>query len=664
MTSNTGNSFIWYKNGVALTGATSLNPYLASSSGSYTVANTNGACSTLSDPVNVTATNSKSYEVTNSVNIQGITTEAQLRVQTPGSGVLSQSIVYLDNIGRPLQEIATANSPLGKDILFHHEYNNIGLESKRYLPFVVAQSNGMYYTNPVGTSSYINSPHYLFYNDSGSDPTKKIPDDTNPFIQTVLEKSPLARVLEQGGTGSLYQPDLNTPSNGKTTKLAYASNAVNEVFKWAITDNGNLNYSLTRTYYPANVLNVTITTDAHGLQTKTYTNSYGQTIMSRLQRSGSTWADTYYVYDGYGNLRFILPPEAINQININEFSEIGTLPGDVTSGISSTTLTSPGNGNQYIYETTATITLGNGFSSSPGFEVRPFHKRNATLLNRYAYQYVYDNLNRKIAEKGPENDWSYFIFDKYNRLVLSQNPNQRATNEWSFTKYDLWDRPVLSGATTIAGSVETIRQAVANSTVMYESRGSVVHGYTNNAYPNVSDENSYLIVTYYDDYSFKSLINGVTAYHYKNNDLPGQPVSEYTRIKGSNTGSKTRVIGQNSWLWSVAYYDDRGRSIQTISANHKGGTDRVSMLYNFSGKVLSTKHSHAWESKFYSVRNDFEYDNAGRLLRKYHQIGEDPGTRVLLNAFEYNELGQLITKKLHSSNGGSTFLQTVQLRSN
>ena len=36
----------------------------------------------------------------------------------------------------------------------------------------------------------------------------------------------------------------------------------------------------------------------------------------------------------------------------------------------------------------------------------------------------------------------------------------------------------------------------------YEERGATVHGYTNRVFPYVSNENSYLVVSYYDDYDY------------------------------------------------------------------------------------------------------------------------------------------------------------------
>ncbi|MCD6565134.1 MAG: RHS repeat-associated core domain-containing protein, partial [Bacteroidales bacterium] len=96
--------------------------------------------------------------------------------------------------------------------------------------------------------------------------------------------------------------------------------------------------------------------------------------------------------------------------------------------------------------------------------------------------------------------------------------------------------------------------------------------------------------------------------------------------------------------------------IQSVSDNHLGGTDRVSMLYDFPGKILKTIELHTPDmQEFTQVKKRYEYDHAGRLIRVFHQVNGE--NEVVLFENEYNELGRLITKNLHGT--GNSFAQEV-----
>jgi hypothetical protein len=68
-----------------------------------------------------------------------------------------------------------------------------------------------------------------------------------------------------------------------------------------------------------------------------------------------------------------------------------------------------------------------------------------STLDNYAFLYKYDNQRRMIAKRVPGADWVYMVYDDRDRLVLTQDGNQRANNQWLFTKYDVLNRPVSTG---------------------------------------------------------------------------------------------------------------------------------------------------------------------------------------------------------------------------
>src|SRR5258708_26023793 len=130
-----------------------------------------------------------------------------------------------------------------------------------------------------------------------------------------------------------------------------------------------------------------------------------------------------------------------------------------------------------------------------------------------------------------------------------------------------------------------------------------VHNYDNKSFPPVTDPTQYLTVTYYDNYSFRSLWYG--TYTYLNENLTetansvvyNQPSIENVNVIGHVTGSKIKALdggttGGHTWLKNVTYYDYKYRVIQTLADNYKGGTDRQTNVVDFSDKVLQTKSTH------------------------------------------------------------------------
>jgi hypothetical protein len=113
----------------------------------------------------------------------------------------------------------------------------------------------------------------------------------------------------------------------------------------------------------------------------------------------------------------------------------------------------------------------------------------------------------------------------------------------------------------------------------------------------------YLTVTYYDNYSFRNLWVGNYAYLNEglsetvNGIVYSPPVTESSFLKSLVTGSKTKVLdggitGGFTWLKSIVYYDDKARTVQTLSDNYKGGIDRSTTVLDFVGRGLKTKQTH------------------------------------------------------------------------
>jgi RHS repeat-associated protein len=291
--------------------------------------------------------------------------------------------------------------------------------------------------------------------------------------------------------------------------------------------------------------------------------------------------------------------------------------------------------------------------------------RKWSVVNDYAYLYKYDKRQRLIEKKLPGAQCIYMVYDNRDRLVMTQDGEQRKNNQWTFTKYDALNRPVITGLythSTVATQAEM--SSLINTNIFYETytENIATHGYSNTVFP--INNIDVLTVTYYDDHRFKSLINN-DELNYKNNELTGQAPSAFDHVDGKITGSKTKVLNtENTYLWSATYYDDKYSIIQTATTILSGGVARNTYIVDFDGKVKQAKtilHKDGSNDQF--TIKTYEYDHAGRLAETWHQINNNP--KILLSQNTYNEIGQLVTKKLHASvDNISSFKQHVDYRYN
>jgi RHS repeat-associated protein len=556
--------------------------------------------------------------------------------------------VYTDGFGKAIQTLAIKQSPSQGDIVIPTgTVDLLGRPEKTYLPFATSPTNnGDFVSMATNASNW--TDHF------GS------VEDDYAFSANVYEKSPVGRVLKQGAPGSAWQPDPDIGDEDKTIWIEYNTNVASEVFKWQITNDGKLLLSEDK-YYGANELSVIVTKDenwvaAHGDNgtVKVYKNKYGQEILTKTYESGEPY-ETYKVYDEFGNLRFIIPPTAIQYVADQDIGSIN----DNQIFKSYTELSSTYN-SAYYYLPGVEVVLKVGFQGDVGFSIAPY-PISAEIIENYLYQFEYDEYDRPVAQKSPGSGWSYIIYDDKGREILSQDAEQRKSNKWAFVKYDQLDRPILTGifqdnTHTSRESMQSYLLSAIGSTFSWsENLGGSVHGYTNNAFPNVSDENGYLTVSYYDNYDF--LTGWGTDFNFDgSNGINNGPKADI--IYGETTGSKVKILGDNTWLKSVSYYDNQYlRPIQMIADHHMGELVKTYISYDFTGNIVLSKMIHEINpSKSVSVTERFEFDHAGRISEVYHRLDNNP--EVLISQFHYDELGELGDKKLHKKEDG-TFAQSI-----
>ncbi|MEO9484347.1 MAG: DUF6443 domain-containing protein [Ekhidna sp.] len=532
------------------------------------------------------------------------------------------NVQVYDGLGRPIQSVSLQSSSLEDDIVTPVEYDPFGRKVKEYLPYVSADVDKIF-----RSSALVDQPGFYQTNKG----TNKA------YAETRYEPSPLNRPQEQGAPGESWQI-----GGANTVSYDYETNGVGEVIDWDESDFSNL----AGTFFPKEQLSKNIVTDEDGNQTITYTNKQGQTILKKSQVDATTWTNIYYIYDDFNNLRVVLSPEAVRQMN-NEIADINN-NGAYTWLTENYTITQADADDKFAYLSGVVVTVPSGVTLGTNFELRLVDAVVAPqTLQDFAFLYDYDGRNRMISKKVPGADSVFMVYDKWDRLVLTQDGVQRGTNTWLFTKYDVLNRPVMTGLATIAGTTAAVRDSVQASNERAEAFSAAgTNEYTDLTYPPNDSIDNYLTVTYYDHYDWDT--TGLAYTNPAGLTLAGG-------VKGQVTGTLTKT-GAGGWIKSVSYYDDKYRPIQTQSTNHLGGIDVVTNHYDFIGQVMKSISLHDNDDTTFTTTRTFNYDHVGRLLNTWHRLNNDDSVKIVEN--HYNELGELVRKDLHGGTGG-TFAQSL-----
>ena len=409
------------------------------------------------------------------------------------------------------------------------------------------------------------------------------------YAETRYESSPLNRPLEQGAPGDTWQ------IGQRTMKYAYDMADSAEVIQWKF----ETLLSASKAVYDSGQLYENTTFDEDSSQMVTYTDRLGRTILKKSQVDATAWAETYYIYDVFDQLAVVLPPEATARLDTAFFNKSAT--------------------------------------------------DRAAFLNTWAFLYDYDGLKRMTMKKVPGADSVFMVYDQWDRLVLTQDGNQRKNkNQWLFTKYDALNRPVMTGLATIAGTTEEVRNAVDSSSQRSESFSALgVNEYTDLTFPPNDSVDNYLTVTYYDYYQWDTTGLSYTG--------PAGLIQD--TVRSQVTGALTKT-GSGGWIKSVSYYDDKYRVIQTQSTNHLGGTDIVTNDHDFIGQVTKSVSAHNNGTTTRTTTRRFTYDHVGRLLNTWHELSEDvQWTDMVGVSASGNELTKTAAQSW--SNAGAASVQQI-----
>ncbi|MGX7668863.1 DUF6443 domain-containing protein [Flavobacterium pedocola] len=318
------------------------------------------------------------------------TTQGTVDVNDPGKAVIT--VGYFDGLGRPIQQLAHKQSNTGKDIVTPVEYDGFGRQAKEYLPFVP--------TSAASLNIKSNAEVFSFYSSEDPATTGNPYFETTdyPYSQKQLEDSPLNRVLKQAAPGEVWRM-----GTGKEIKFEYRANVSGDSVKlFAVTATWNATKGLydigvsQNSNYSANELYKTITKDENWTSgknntTEEFKDKKGHVVLKRTYNDiGSSLGvahDTYYVYDKFGNLTYVIPP------------------------------------------------LANGTITQ-------------ISLDNLCYQYKYDYRNRLVEKKLPGKQWEFIVYDKLDRVVATGpalSPYGNNDIGWLITEYDAFGRVTQTG---------------------------------------------------------------------------------------------------------------------------------------------------------------------------------------------------------------------------
>lgn len=496
---------------------------------------------------------------------------------------------YFDGLGKLKQIVEVHATPNQKDVVIPVEYDGYGRSVKNYLPIPQPSTeNGNFISNPFSAASIV----------YGSDKF---------YSEKVLEASPLARLEGKISVGNAW---ANNPS-----QLQYDTNSSNDAVRKFITDTSWQNDRTFSTIQYFNDYNESelykfTSTDEDGNIVISFKNPQGQLVLQRKVIDKQPFIDTYYIYNEFDQISFVITPKAVHE-------------------------------------------FFNNYGGSTADEIPD------EILNNLCYQYRFDGRNRLVEKKLPGKGWEYIVYDKQNRVVLYQDANLGKKNEWTFNKYDQFGRIIYTGIYSSSNDYGTqgriaeqnilqgigANNTVRNSSFSYTDQSGMQIYYDNSSsYP--SNNIRILSVEYYDLYPNYDFSPSFPSQIQNQEILTDQSLANNTSTKGFPVMNLMKNLEDNNWTKTYSYYDKKGRTVATHSINHLGGNTRVESELDFTGVISKsiTKHSRLASDVQKTITQTFEYDHQYRLKKHWHQV--DQNAPELLTENTYNELSQIVNKKV------------------
>lgn len=422
-----------------------------------------------------------------------------------------QGYQFFDDLGRKTLEATNGITNNGAFTYSLQEIQGEQLVTKKWLPVIGVSSIGP--LNVLGVSA-LSSIQY---------------EDDDAYDS--FEYDALGRVKKEYKAGTEWKSQPVT--------VSYLTNASNSVKRYTVTlsDQNTLNDI---GFYSTGTLSGVCHTNEDGMTVTTYTDVFGKKI---LERRGTN-NDTYYVYDDFGRLTFVLMPEYQNNNN----------------------------------------------------------------LDYYAFQYTYDLRGNLVMKKIPGCEPIEYIYDLNDRCLSIQDGELRRKGLYRFSLNDMMGRPVMQGLSSTKPNMkcQAFLYYEHNSEGIDSTDYNVLNGVLreHGQYPPPPEPllfncfnitlHSMELVNYYDSYSF---LSGSSSDVFQNITQP-----ESVNGMGMLTGSII-LASNGEKLARLNAYDIKGNLVEVQEKGLNGNVVRTENGYTYTNKLESSN-----VTVNYPNRTSLEYD--------------------------------------------------------
>lgn len=467
------------------------------------------------------------------------------------------SVQYCDGLGRPDILVTDGLNPNGKNAYYLTEYDYKSLVFRTWLPAV--EGNSVNWKSPVNIKVL----------------SKSTNQDLSPY--STVERDALDREVSVCGPGQKWhsaQKHVNTMRYINVTQGDY-----NRVVKrYMASTSGN---TLTENgVWPEGTLTIESTSDEDGKAVMVFTDFLGQKILER--RISDDNSDTYFVYNDYGQLRYVLSP---------------------------------------MYQ-------------------------EEEDLEKYAYEYRYDNRSRCIYKRLPGCQPVRYWYDDMDQMIFMQDGELLGKSRCRFMLYDNM------GRLAVSGTCGNTPQIYPRGTVTHTNSGICGTGY--NCIASISLSSPELEAAYYyDNYNF------FTDYAFSNySRISEMQKNDYHNATGLQTGGIVKA-SDGELLYNAFYYTEKGLVCDLRQSQLGGKLLLTRTDYSFTDKPTRTVYELRQATRTDSVVFENGYsDNNDALLTT--SVSYNGGAAHQVKDLEYDDLGRLTSNTLPGQTGSITYSYDIR----